>query len=53
VTPVKGGLEVVAADGAVEVEEFAGDKQIGEDLALHRPMLRICTDDPSRKWFSF
>src|SRR5260221_3441498 len=30
-----GGLEVVAADGAVEVEHFAGQVQAGNQLALH------------------
>ena len=32
----EGGLEVVAADRAVEVEDFAGEVQAGNELALHR-----------------
>ena len=40
-----GGLEVVAADQAVEVEDLAGEVQPGNDAALQRPRIDLVERD--------
>ena len=46
-------MEVVAADGAVEVEDFAGEVEIGDELALHGAGIDFVEGDAAGGDFGF
>src|SRR5689334_1316003 len=47
----EGGLKVVAADGAVEIENLTGKKQSGNDAAHHRPRVDLIEGNPACRHF--
>ena len=49
----EGGLEVVAADGAVEIEDFTGEVQAGDELAFHRAAIDFAEQDAAGGDFCF
>src|SRR3990167_3227302 len=47
----EGGLEVVAADRTVEVEQLACDVEVRNDLALHAPRIDLVEGDAAGRHF--
>src|SRR5262249_54980145 len=46
----EGGLEVVAADRAIQVQHLAGDIQLRHALATHRPRIAPVTPAPAARY---